>query len=326
MYASEADEAREQIQKLLVTGRQPAEAGRRPGEGARRATSRRSSWRARRGSRTRSGRSSRSGSPTSSGSLENRLDPRRLTPDVVLLGRLRGRPGSGAAARRRAERRPRARPRRAGRRGRRPPAGRTRAGRRPASRRPSGPHAIASSSAWPNGSTRLGWQRTSRCGEVARDLVVRHAARRRSTPGRPSSCARSGPSPTNVERPSPSAPNASASRTTFLRSISEPTQTNAGRCGPSAPRERPGSARGRRRSRRPPSCRAPRGSSPRARGAGSRRPRSRAEARRDDEARRGARCPGYAPMLRTSRPCAVTTSGAPPASAAISPVGTRKCA
>ena len=53
------------------------------------------------------------------------------------------------------------------------------------------------------------------------------------TPGRPSSCGRSGPSPTNVSVPSPSRPNASASRTTFLRSISEPTQRNAG-LGPGA--------------------------------------------------------------------------------------------
>ena len=36
--------------------------------------------------------------------------------------------------------------------------------------------------------------------------------------------------------------------------------------------------------------------------------------------------PGSQPTLRTSRPCAVTTSGARPASAPISPVGTRKCA
>ena len=34
-----------------------------------------------------------------------------------------------------------------------------------------------------------------------------------------------------------------------------------------------------------------------------------------------ARIPGSQPTLRTSRPCAVTTSGAPPATAPISPVG-----
>ncbi len=39
-----------------------------------------------------------------------------------------------------------------------------------------------------------------------------------------------------------------------------------------------------------------------------------------------AATPGIAPTLRTSRPWAVTTSGARPASAAISPEGTRKCA
>src|SRR5881398_2929427 len=39
-----------------------------------------------------------------------------------------------------------------------------------------------------------------------------------------------------------------------------------------------------------------------------------------------AATPGSSPMLRTSRPCAVTTSGARPARAAIKPLGTRKCA
>ena len=49
-----------------------------------------------------------------------------------------------------------------------------------------------------------------------------------TTPGRPSSRGRSGPSPTNVSVPSPRRAKASARRTTFLRSISEPTQTKAG--------------------------------------------------------------------------------------------------
>ena len=48
------------------------------------------------------------------------------------------------------------------------------------------------------------------------------------TPGRPSRAGRRGPSPTNVSVPSPSRPKAFASRTTFFRSISEPTQRKAG--------------------------------------------------------------------------------------------------
>ena len=81
------DEARAKIQRLLVTGDNRLQAGRRGREGARelRAGARRS--RARPGSRTRCGRSSRSGSPISNGSLENLLHPSRLQPDVVLLGR-----------------------------------------------------------------------------------------------------------------------------------------------------------------------------------------------------------------------------------------------
>ena len=82
--------------------------------------------------------------------------------------------------------------------------------------------------AWPNGSTRLGWQRTSARGEVARHRVVRHVAGDASRPAGPRAARAAAPSPTNVSVPSPSRANASASRTTFLRSISEPTQTNAG--------------------------------------------------------------------------------------------------
>ena len=89
---------------------------------------------------------------------------------------------------------------------------------------------MPSRSACPSGSIRLGWQSTwlsarrrgtSSCG--TRPVSV--------TPSRPSSCARSGPSPTNVSVPSPSRANASASRTTFLRSSSAPTQRKRG--GPS---------------------------------------------------------------------------------------------
>ena len=65
-------------------------------------------------------------------------------------------------------------------------------------------------------------------GEPARHLVMRDA------PDDPHARAaleraRSGPSPTKVSEPRPSRANASARRTTFLRSVSEPTCTNAGR-------------------------------------------------------------------------------------------------
>ena len=53
----------------------------------------------------------------------------------------------------------------------------------------------------------------------------------RTTPGRPSRRGRSGPSPTKVSVPCPCRANASARRTTFLRSVSEPTQRK--RIGPS---------------------------------------------------------------------------------------------
>ena len=271
------DEVSSQDPAVARHGRQPAQAGRRRREIARRATSRRSSSRARRGSRTRSGRSLRSGLPTSNGSLENRLHTSRLTPDVVRLGRrarcrVRDREGGRACAgpatsassssgststpgawrnelRRPADtrRRPRCAPRQAprappGRRARRGSAGRGR-------RRP----------------------RDSRAPRrAARSPVM-------VTPARPSSSGRSGPSPTKVSVPSPSRANASASRTTFLRSISEPTQTNAG-LGP-APARAAGSARGRRRSRSPRSCR---------RASGTLRSSSRSQPLRDRDHRGGA--------------------------------------
>ena len=167
------------------------------------------------------------------------------------------------------------------------------------------PQAIASSSACPNGSTRLGPQTTrasaisagtSSCGTVGQD----------ADPGRPSSRARSGPSPANVSVPSPSRSNAAASRArSSAASASRCRGTPAGSAGAGAT----GTARDRRRSRRPPSSRAPPAASPRARGADTRRPRRprRRAARRAACARRR---PGTEPMLRTSWPCAVTTSGA----------------
>ena len=88
------------------------------------------------------------------------------------------------------------------------------------------PHAIASSSAWPNGSTRLGWQTTSRRAEPVRRPRRGRPRRRCVTPGRPASASRSGPSPTNASVPSPARSNACARRRTFLRSVSDPTQRN----------------------------------------------------------------------------------------------------
>ena len=64
-----------------------------------------------------------------------------------------------------------------------------------------------------------------RSGPAAR----RAGRRRRARPARgPRAAARSGPSPTKVSVPSPSRAKASASRTTFLRSVSEPMQRKRG--------------------------------------------------------------------------------------------------
>ena len=152
-------------------------------------------------------------------------------------------------------------------------------------------------------------------------------------PGRPSSAPRSGPSPTKASVPSPRRSNARARRRTFFRSVSEPSaderrpvgapaELRARLAGVAAAR----SARGRRRSRPPP--RRPRASGPRTRAA----TRSQSEtatiaaARRTDvDASPRARL-ATGPTFSTSWPCAVSTAGAPPASAASSPAGTRKCA
>src|SRR5439155_1137906 len=66
----------------------------------------------------------------------------------------------------------------------------------------------------------------------------------RRTPSRPSSRERRGPSPANVSVPSPSRAKASARRTTFLRSVSEPRHRKRG--APS------GAGAGRNRSRSTP--------------------------------------------------------------------------
>ncbi len=119
--------------------------------------------------------------------------------------------------------------------------------------------------------------------------------------------------------PPPSRSNASASRRTFFRSSSEPTQRKAGP-SPSQPRAARASVWSppRKRSRSTPQsttfdlARARSGRAPRARGAGS--------ARRRSRRTRGGRRPrsrldaADVPTLRTSRPWAVTTSGAREAS------------
>ena len=156
-----ADDARERIQKLLVTGDNRLKQGVAPEKVRETLRGGARSSRARRGSRTRSGRSSRSGSPISNGSQEDLLHPLRLQPDVVIAGRVA--PGEvRARERRRLRRAPRrARRRRAGS-TRTPDSGVTNSGGPPTVvATTERADAIASSVARPNGSTRLGWQTTS---------------------------------------------------------------------------------------------------------------------------------------------------------------------
>ena len=165
--------------------------------------------------------------PISNGSQEDLLHPRRLRPEVVRR-RGRARRGVRRGAATPPSRAPaRARRRRAGRRARRPRAGRTRAGRRRASRRrcarrPS-PRAAPVRTARSAPGRRRRRPRSASPGTLVVGDAPDHATR-----SRPSSLARSGPSPTNVNEPRPRRANASASRTTFLRSVSEPTCTKAG--------------------------------------------------------------------------------------------------
>ena len=143
-------------------------------------------------------------------------------------------------------------------------------------------------------------------------------------PGRPSSCARSGPSPTYTSEPRPSRSNASARRTTFLRSVSEPTHKKR---GPSPAGQSAGGCSGENRLMSTPqsmTC-------------------ARTPVRRSS---RPARCSEFAitPAARrttclvsvrigasrsafaTSWPWAMTTTGARTTTSATRPVGTRKCA
>src|SRR5207302_1209515 len=127
------------------------------------------------------------------------------------------------------------------------------------------------------------------------------------------------PSPANVRVPSSNDANASASRTTFFRSVSPPTQRKRG--GPS------GAGVSAKRSRSTPletTSVLPCASGTFA--SSSRRRYS--DTHTTVDARRTTRrvavaMPGMAPTLRTSRPCAVTTSGARPASAEIGSVRPR---
>ena len=203
-----------------------------------------------------------------------------LTPDGArrALGRGARRGLGHGSCGRRGEPARRSPPRPAGRRARLRPRGRTRAARRRASRRRSGPQAMASSVARPNGSTRLGWQTTSAAASQRGIRVVRDRADEPDA-RRPSSSGRSGPSPTNASVA------LAASR---REGLGEPhdvlaldQRADAEERRPSAPaelaraqRRHPArTRRGRRRSRSPRSCRAPPARPPRARRAASPRPR-----------------------------------------------------
>ena len=168
----------------------------------------------------------RSGWPTSNGSLENLLHPTSLKLDVVPGGRFRaasfgrGREAAVSSARARAG----------------TSSGSTSTPDSAVTNSGGPPnrvatterlHAIASSSAWPNGSSRAGPQTTAAADNQpgTESCVTRPTT---LVPGRPSSDDRSGPSPTKVSDPPSRRENASASLTTFFRPVREPTWTKAG--------------------------------------------------------------------------------------------------
>ena len=232
--------------------------------------------------------------------------------------RQRGLPGRGVRARERGRggagprRSP---PRSSGRRARRPRAGRTPAGRprgwrRPTARSPGPPGSPGRTARRGSAGRRRPRPRsssaTSACG-------TRPTSR---TPARPSSSARSGPSPTTARLPAPLLREGLGEPHRVLALVERPDQDEERRLALPAdagrgPRRRPGrgSAPGRRRSRPPRS----RPSSSGSRATSScRRKSDTAITRAERTARRVALPkPGNAPMLRTSRPCAVTTSPAP---------------
>ena len=249
--------ARARIQRFLVTGRQPPEAGRRAREGARelRAGARRGARGGARGRRA-AARRAQARRPRAA-RCENLLDPPSLTPDVVQLG---GLPGGVV---------------RHGQRGRGPQrldervlveridehaclgAARTRAARRRSSRRPAGrmrePRAPTGRTARrATAGRRRPRRRRSRGSGRARP------GRSSSTPGRPSSSRPQRPDADERQR-SLAEPLERAREPHDVLPLRERADADEPRPGAVGARGRRGSARGRRRSPRPPSCRAPPG-------------------------------------------------------------------
>ena len=103
------------------------------------------------------------------------------------------------------------------------------------------PDAIASRIDCPNGSISEGAQTTSAAARYpgSSSVETRPTTRTRS---RPSSRLRSGPSPTNVRLPRPSFANASASLTTFFRSLNVPDREVRRPLGVTGPRPSAGRA------------------------------------------------------------------------------------
>ena len=177
--------------------------------------------------------------------------------------------------------------------------------------------ASASRTTWPNGSIRLGWQTTSLAAIQVRDRRARRGRASR-TRSRPSSCARSGPSPTKTRLPSSSVGECVGEPNDVLalverarrrgRTAPRPPSPSSARSGAASRWRKRGRGRRRSRSRRP--CPRASGSSPRAPGAGSRKRRSRRR-RGGRRPRSRSPTPGIAPTLRTSRPWAVRTSRRP---------------
>ena len=192
-------------------------------------------------------------------------------------------------------------------------------------------HAIASRSAWPNGSISDGWQTTSAAAIQRGDSSCGTRPTTR-TPGRPSSSARSGPSPTKASAAlaEPLERVARGGRRSCARQRADAEERRA--------RRRPSRAGARRVGSRGEAlevdagvddlglARAPRAPSPRARGGGSRRRR-----RRRRRGGRRAAWPRAMPGQRADVADVAAVRGdderrARRRSAAISPVGTRKCA
>ncbi len=185
------------------------------------------------------------------------------------------------------------------------------------------PRASASSIAWPCGSSRLGRHTTSALAiSAATPSESSRPAKRVPTGAVARSRSSSGPPPTIVSVPPPSLPNASSSRSRFLRRVSEPMNRKRG------PLPFVSRARGTGFSR---SVSTPQSitSTVTSWGAASSLA-TYAETQITAAARRStgfvsAATTGLRRMLRTSEPCAVITYGTPVA-IATRPVGTRKWA